>query len=88
LMNFAGVLAAVDEPSYRDLQYTYGSYGFSVRLVRPTRLRFWLAELPEGTRVDLRVDSLVRPRLARGWTALQRPFWARFARWVDRELSL
>ncbi len=36
---------APGNPAYRDLKYFYGPYALSPRLVRPTRLRFWVEEI-------------------------------------------
>lgn len=88
LMSFAGVLGEIRPPAYRDLRYFYGSYAVSLRLIRPTRLQFWLGEAPRGgTTVRLRLDSFVRPWLARPWTAAQGLFWDRFPRWMGRSLG-
>lgn len=92
----AGVLTRVDHPSLgprltRELEYFYGSYVLSGRLIRPTRLVI-TAEAVTGaavtpgtprTRVLVRVDCLVHRR----WTWLatrgQRLFWPTFA-WTMR----
>ncbi len=66
---------------------TVGSYAISPRLVRPTRLQFWVEEVTDGTTVTLRVDSLVRRPFAGTWTALQRVSWSRFPRWMDSALG-
>lgn len=92
LMSFAGVLGALHDPepgrtAYRDLRYYYGSYALSLRLVRPTRLEFWADEVPDGTRVRLRLSSHVRRGLERLWTRAQDAFWGRFARWMLRALA-
>ena len=92
-LNAAGVIGTVQEPrpgaaGFRDLKYFYGSYALSPRLVRPTRLRFWVQEAPdgEGTLVTLRLDSLVRRAFVRPWELSQRVFWARFPRWMARDV--
>ena len=87
LLNFAGVLTAVDPPAYRDLHYYYGSFALSPRLIRPTRLQFWLEDADGGTRVRLRVDSLVRRGWGRWWTRGQSLFWRRFPRWMGNALA-
>ena len=86
-MSFAGVLTEIDPGRYRDLQYFYGSYAVSLRLIRPTRLQFWVEPTGIGTQVQLQVDSLVRPWVCRPWSALQRVFWRRFAHWLDRAVA-
>ena len=88
LLNFAGVLTEVRPPEYRDLRYYYGSFALSPRLVRPTRLEFWLDDAGEsGTDVTLRVCSHVREGWGRRWTRAQSLFWKRFPKWCDRSLG-
>lgn len=88
LINFAGILTAIRAEEYRDLQYFYGSYALSLRLIRPTRLQFWLDDAPDGhTTVRLQLDSFVRPALRDLWTAGQKVFWDRFPRWMNGALS-
>ena len=96
LLNAAGVIGEVRDPepgvvAYRDLKYFYGSYALSPRLVRPTRLRFWAAEVSYpagGTRVSLALDSLVRGSFVPIWELSQRIFWSRFPLWMRKELSV
>jgi hypothetical protein len=88
LLNLPGLLTEIREGEYRDLHYLYGSYVGSLRLVRPTRLEFWVDELgAEHARVRLRLSSFVHRRLARPWTWAQAIFWSRFPRWMRRELA-
>lgn len=94
-INFSGVIGEVRGPedgaaAYRDLEYFYGSYALSPRLARPTRLQFWAEPSSRpgaGTRVTLRLDSLVREPLIRPWELAQRVFWSRFPRWMGRALG-
>jgi len=90
-LNAAGVIGEVRNPgegrvAFRDLQYFYGSYAISPRIVRPTRLRFWAEESGGGTAVTLQLDSLARRPFARPWSAAQRVFWSRFPCWMDSAL--
>jgi hypothetical protein len=61
----------------------------SPRLFRPTRLRFWVEEAPNGpgTLVTLRLDALVRAPFAGVWGLSQRVFWSRFPRWMEGALA-
>ncbi len=87
-LHLPATLTEIREGEYRDLQYLYGSFVGSPRLVRPTRLEFWVDAIDEEhTRVRLRLSSYVRRRLARPWTSAQRIFWSRFPRWMRRELA-
>jgi hypothetical protein len=79
LINFAGVIGDVRDQEYRDLQYFYGSYVFSLRLIRPTRLEFYFAApTPSTTLLTLRVSCLIRRPFGPIWSALQAVFWAQF----------
>lgn len=79
LINFAGVIGEMRDQEYRDLQYYYGSYIFSLRLLRPTRLEFYFAApTPSTTLLTLRVSSLIRRPFGPIWTAIQMVFWSQF----------
>ncbi len=79
LINFAGVIGEVRDQEYRDLQYYYGSYVFSLRLIRPTRLEFYFAApTPSATLITLRVSSLIRRPCGPFWSAFQAVFWSQF----------
>ncbi len=85
---FAGVLTTIQPETYRDLQYYYGSYAFSLRWVRPYRLQFWVTELEPGkTQVKLAVSSWVKPWTHKLWSRLQRLFWGRFKGWMTRSVK-
>ena len=98
-LNCAGEITAIQPPNpqdpatpaYRDLQYYYGSFILSPRLIRPTRLEFWLApapadtpNTPDSSLLTVRVSSFCKPALAKAWTRLQHLFWARFFKWTAR----
>lgn len=91
LLSLPGRLTEIretDDGAYRSLEYLYGSYVVSLRLVRPTRLEFWVD--PEGeatTKVQLRLSSHVHPLIEGVWDSLQHVFWARFPRWMARSLD-
>lgn len=92
LLNFAGAIGEVREPGessagYRDLKYFYGSYALSPRLVRPTRLQFWVEGAQDSTLLTLQVDSLVRRRFTWLWSLSQRLFWRRFPGWMASDLG-
>jgi len=95
LLNCAGEITKVtadDEtgPRYRDLQYYYGSFIISHRLIRPTRLEFWVESAPTDADqsprsiITLRVESFVKPSFAGLWTRAQSLFWKRFFAWTAR----
>jgi hypothetical protein len=88
LLNFAGVLTEIRPGAYRDLQYFYGSYALSLRLIRPARLQFWVEEMMPGvTCVRGQVDSYVHPWMYRLWTWAQQAFWWQFGRLMQRGLE-
>lgn len=62
LLSANGVLTKIERLHYRDLQYFYGSYVLSFRLIRPTRLQFWIES--KGSKecvLRMQLDSWVRP---------------------------
>lgn len=75
---------------YRDLQYYYGSYAISLRLIRPTRLQFWLEDTSSqtgpapNTSMTVRIDSHVKPTVRGLWNWANGIFWKRFFRWTAR----
>jgi hypothetical protein len=77
---FLGVHGAVGEvtDSYRSLEYFYGSYVMSFRLVRPVCLEFFR----EGSGLKLKLKVYIRP-----WF---RPVWrlCNFILWSGFRLSL
>ena len=90
LLNCPGVITEVDSGAdgrgaFRDLQYYYGAFIISPRLIRPRRLRFWVEDAPDGgCALRLRVECDVRRWIRSVWTTAQRPFWASFYRWAAR----
>lgn len=82
---FAGTMTEIREREYRDLQYFYGSHFLSLRLVRPTRLQFWVEAIEENeTKVTLQLDSLVRRWFSPLWSLGNRCFWTMFGAWIRR----
>lgn len=83
---FAGTMTEIRDGEYRDLQYFYGSHFLSLRLVRPTRLQFWVEKIDEQqTKVTLQLDSLVRGWFAPLWSFGNRCFWKMFGFWIRRQ---
>jgi hypothetical protein len=80
----ARVLGEIRDGEYRDLQYLYGAFAVSFRLLRPTRLQFRLTDAAGGTAVELQIDAHVRPVFLRSWALSQRLFWRRFETWTRR----
>ncbi|MEM9325832.1 MAG: hypothetical protein AAGA85_09255 [Bacteroidota bacterium] len=87
-INFAGVLTTIRPESYRDLQYFYGSYAFSLRWLRPYRLEFWVEDSQEmETVVKMKLSTWVKPWTAKLWTSFQSLFWSRFGRWMNKAIT-
>ena len=87
LMLFTGVMGQIKAPFYRDLQYYMGSYFISMRLIRPARLQFTLSENPEGTFVEMKLTSYVKPWAVSFWSLMLRLFWSNFGHWLSRYIS-
>ena len=81
-MNFCGVISKVEvgaDQAMRDLEYGYGAYALSFRLIRPTMLRIRVqARGDDRCRVTVRVESFARSWIAGLWTLAQRCFWPGF----------
>ena len=58
-------------PTYRDLQYFYGSYVLSFRWIRPTRLEFFR----RGECLDLKIHAYVKPSMVVLWNWGNNFFW-------------
>lgn len=85
MMGLAGSMTEVRPGAYREMQYLYGSYVLSLRLIRPRAMAFELSDAGGGrTRVRVRFTSWTHPRACRLWTLLQRGFWWRFPAQVRR----
>ena len=84
-VNFAGVLTKI-QPNYRDLQYYYGSYAISFRLVRPFRLEFSTTTDGPITTITCTISSYVKPSFYTTWNFLNKLFWRRFKRWSKKNV--
>ena len=85
LVNFAGVITSV-KPNYRDLQYYYGSYAISFRLIRPFRLEFSTESTEQGTKIIGKISSYVKPGVYSFWNWSQGLFWRRFKSWARHQI--
>lgn len=85
LLLASGQLGEIREKEYRDLQYFYGSYVISLRLVRPTRLQFWLKEISHNqTEVTVQLDASVKQWFLPSWKLGSKVFWGFFGFWMQR----
>ncbi len=73
---FLSVHGAIGEvtSSYRGLNYFYGSYVISFRLVRPLQLEFFR----EGDRIKLRLKTFIRPWFRPVWHLGNKILWMCF----------
>lgn len=73
---FLSVHGAIGEvtDSYRSLDYFYGSYVLSFRLVRPVGLEFFR----EGSKIKVKLRSYVRPWFRPIWHFCNRILWLGF----------
>ncbi len=87
-MLFSGTISEMRPLVYRDLQYFYGSHLFDMRLIRPTRLQFWLDDHPSGG-ILLRgqIDSFVWRHFVTIWTFGQRLFWQSFEQFARQSVK-
>ena len=90
-LHLPGVLAEIRDGEYRDLQYLYGAYAISFRLLRPTRLQIAVTDAVTdagpGCEVEVCIDAHVHPRMLRLWSLSQRLFWRRFETWTKAATS-
>ncbi|MEM6641366.1 MAG: hypothetical protein AAF616_00190 [Bacteroidota bacterium] len=84
-INFAGVLTEI-KSGYRDLQYYYGSYAISFRLVRPFRLEFSTRKEADTTIITCTISSYVKPKFYKTWDWLNRQFWKSFKKWSRKSI--
>lgn len=73
LLSVHGAVGEVSS-SYRSLDYFYGSYVVSFRLVRPVQLEFFR----EGPRLKLKLKSFIRPWFRPVWRMLNHLLWFGF----------
>lgn len=74
LMSLHGVIGEITN-NYRDLQYFYGSYIFSFRWVRPTRLEFF----KDGDQITVKIKYYVKWWIKPFWAGFNWFFWRLFA---------
>jgi hypothetical protein len=73
LLSVHGAIGEITS-NYRDLQYFYGSYVLSFRLVRPIRLEFFKT----NTQIKIRLTSYVHPYFKPYWQFGLNFFWKIF----------
>jgi hypothetical protein len=73
---FLSVHGAIGEitPTYRSLNYFYGSYVISFRLVRPIQLEFY----QQGNKLKLNLRAYIKPWFKPLWRLLNLILWSGF----------
>ncbi len=74
LISLHGAIGRIDD-DYRDLQYFYGSYVFSFRWIRPTRLEFF----KNGNEITVKLNYYVKWWVKPFWAGFNWFFWRLFA---------
>ena len=86
-LNLPAVITAMDNHTYREMKYLYGSYVLSLRCIRPARLIFSLeVETEDITRLNLELHSWVHPWISRIWSVAQSIFWGLFGAGLNRQI--
>lgn len=75
LLSANGIISKMDAPHYRDMDYFYGSYIFSFRFFRPTRLQFWLSENNNETTINTAITFYIHGSIPRWAEALMTFNW-------------
>ena len=73
LLSVHGAIGEIS-PTYRSLDYFYGSYVISFRLIRPFRLEF----LRQDQVLTVKLHTFVRPWFKPLWRVLNQIFWSAF----------
>ena len=71
-------ITVMNPHEYREMQYLYGSYVLSFRLIRPTALKFFLSAHEQGCMVQVVLEAQIRPFIRRLWEGTNQVFWTRF----------
>ncbi|MBE33039.1 hypothetical protein CL647_02800 [bacterium] len=87
LLNLCGQIGKMIKYSYRDLNYSYGSYVVSFRLIRPTRLQFFLEKKNNETIITVQLDSYVSAWLQKTWSLFQAIFWSNFGKSISKKIK-
>lgn len=86
LLSLAGEIGEVT-PHYRDLQYFYGSYALSFRIIRPFRLEFWTEDKGDYRTLKMQLSSYISPSFYNLWNWSQKIFWKGFGKWMNKSIK-
>ncbi|WKV11537.1 hypothetical protein [Marivirga harenae] len=85
-LSLAGKIGEIT-PHYRDLEYFYGSYALSFRLVRPFRLEFWTDDKGDKRIVRVQLSCFVHNGFFNIWSWSQNIFWKRFGKKMNQGIK-
>ena len=88
LLNICGQIGEMKAPTYRDLNYSYGSYVLTFRWIRPVRLQIFLSSIEDQkTDITIQLDCYVAPFLKGFWSMAQTFFWSGFGSTLRRQIK-
>ena len=88
LLSANGILSTVHAPTYRKLDYFYGSYIFTFRLFRPVELIFELKELDEQTQIKTEITFFIHKSIPIFVHSIMRVVWQTMMRSLMAKLVL
>ena len=86
-LNVCGQIGTMKPNEYRDLNYSYGSYVLSFRLIRPVRLQFFFKENDNKTLLTVQLDTYIAPWFKVIWNLSQHIFWYGFGSLISKKYS-
>ena len=86
LLNVCGRIGKIVKHSYRDLNYCYGSYIVSFRLIRPVRLQFLFDHKAPYTTVTLKLECYVHQLIYPVWSMIKNIFWKSFKWSISKKI--
>ena len=88
LLSANGILSTVQAPTYRKMDYFYGSYIFTFRLFRPVALIFELNESGESTQINTEITFFIHKRIPNFIHSLMGVVWRTMMRSLMAKLVL
>lgn len=87
LLNVCGQIGKMIPNSFRELNYCYGSYVCSCRIIRPVKLQFFFEDLQDSTKITLQLDCYVHRVIYPLWTTVQSIFWSGFNFFITKKIK-
>jgi hypothetical protein len=76
-LHLPAYVTIMNAPTFREMQYLYGSYVLSYRLIRPISLTMSVEADGDSTKVIVELRAYTRPLVQSIWESLNRVFWKR-----------